>query len=59
MLLNTGNNYNKNTFNKKVNSKIKIHVNDSKKFQNMWDKQKINYITSSYVYEWKKCKKEY
>lgn len=38
MLLNTGNNYNKNTFNKKVNSKIKMHVNDSKKFENRWDK---------------------
>lgn len=24
----------------------------------MWDKQKINYIASSYVYECKKCKKE-
>lgn len=38
MLLNTGNNYNKNTFNKKVNSEIKIHVNDSKKIENMCDK---------------------
>lgn len=32
MLLNTGNYYSKNTFNTKVNSKIKIHVNGSKKF---------------------------
>lgn len=33
MLLNTRNNYNKNTFNNKVNGKIKIHVNDSKQFE--------------------------